>query len=93
MVEESRSLKTVGGSASVVHSVGHARWATREDTNLGQEDVLLLEVVKEGVEVGTTKVGDGAKTGEQTPSREPLEVTLTDVLKEREREKWQWLTD
>ena len=65
MVDESWTVKAVGGSTGSLHSVGHSRWSTREDTNLGKNNVLFLEVVKELVEVGTTKVGDGMETGEQ----------------------------
>ena len=80
MVKEGWTLEAVGGSTGSLHSIGHSRWSTREDTDLGKEDVLLLEVVEEGVEVGTTKVGDGTKTSEQTLARQLLEIALTDVL-------------
>ena len=79
MVDEGRTLKAVGGSTGSLHSIGHSRWSTREDTNLGKKNVLL-EVVKELVEVGTTKVGGTTKTSEQTLARQLLEVTLADVL-------------
>ena len=79
-MKEGRSLKAVGGSTGSLHSIGHSRWSTREDTDLGKEDVLFLEVVKELVEVGTTKVSGSTKTSEQTLARQLLEVTLTDVL-------------
>ena len=85
MVDESWTFKAVGGSTGSLHSIGHSRWSTREDTNLGKKDVLFLEVVKELVEVGTTKVGGATKTSEQTLSGQLLEVTLTDVLNNRER--------
>ena len=80
VVDEGWTLKAVGGSTGSLHSIGHSRWSTREDTNLGKQDVLFLEVVKELVEVGTTKVGGATKTSEQTLARQLLEVTLTDVL-------------
>ena len=80
MVDEGWTLKAVGGSTGSLHSIGHSRWSTREDTNLGKKDVLFLEVIKEGVEVWTTKVGDGTETGEQTLARQLLEITLADVL-------------
>ena len=78
---EGRTFKAVGSSAGSLHTVGHARWATGEHTNLGQQDVLFLEVVKELVEVWTAEVSDGAEASEQTPARQPLEVALTNVLK------------
>ena len=80
MVDEGWTLKAVGGSAGSLHSIGHPRWSTREDTNLGEENVLFLKVVKELVEVRTTKVGGTTKTSKQTLSRQLLEVTLTDIL-------------
>ena len=79
-MKEGRSFKAVGGSAGSLHSIGHSRWSTREDTDLGKEDVLFLEVVKEGIEVRTTEVGDGTKTGEQALARQLLEIALADVL-------------
>ena len=79
-MDEGWALKAVGGSTGSLHSIGHSRWSTREDTNLGQENVLFLEVVEELVEVRTTKVGGTTKTCEQTLARQLLEVTLTDVL-------------
>ena len=81
VMKEGWSLKAVGGSTGSLHSIGHSRWSTREDTNLGKSDVLFLEVVEELVEVGTTKVGDSSKTSEQTLARQLLEIALTDVLK------------
>jgi hypothetical protein len=80
MVEEGRAFETVNGSTGSFHTIGHARWATGEHTNLGQQAVLLLKVVEELVEVWTAKVSDGAETSEQTLAGQPLEVTLTDVL-------------
>ena len=80
VVEEGRSLKAVGGSAGSLHTIGHARWPTREHSNLRKKDVLFLQVVKELVEVWTTKVGDSSKSSEQTLARQPLKVTLADVL-------------
>ena len=64
-VVEGRTLEAVGGSTGSLHSVGHSRWSTREDTNLGEENVLFLEVVKELVEIWTTEVGESTKTGKQ----------------------------
>ena len=84
-MEEGRALEAVGGSTGSLHAVGHARGTTGEDTDLGQQDVLLLKVVKELVEVWTTKVGDGSEASEQTLARQPLEVTLTDVLKNEQK--------
>lgn len=69
VMKEGRSFKAVGGSAGSLHTIGHSRWSTREDTDLGKEDVLFLEVVEEGIEVRTTKVGDGTKTSEQALAR------------------------
>ena len=83
MVVEGWSLEAVGGSTGSLNSIGHSRWSTREDTNTGEKDVLLLEVVEELVEVWTTKVGGTTKTSEQTLARELLEVTLTDVLEKK----------
>ena len=80
MVDEGGALKAVGGSAGFLHAIGHARWAAGEDTNLGQKDVLFLEVVKEGVEVWTTEMSDRTQTGEQAAARQLLEVPLTNVL-------------
>ena len=80
MVDEGWTLEAVGGSTGSLHSIGHSRWSTREDTDLGKEDVLFLEVVKELVKVGTTKVGGATKTSKQTLARQLLEMTLTDVL-------------
>ena len=80
VVKEGRSFVAVGGSAGSLHSIGHAWGATGEHSNLGKEDVLLLQVVEELVEVWTTKVGDSTKSGEQALARQPLEVALTDVL-------------
>ena len=79
-MDEGRTLKAVGGSTGSLHSIGHSRWSTREDANLGKKNVLFLEVVEELVKVGTTKVGDGTKTSEQTLARQLLEIVLTDVL-------------
>ena len=87
MVEEGRTLETVGGSAGSLHTISHPWWTTGEHTNLGEKDVLLLEVVEELVEVWTTKVGDGPESSEQTLARQPLEVALTDVLWEGVRNK------
>ena len=74
------TFEAVGGSTGSLNSIGHSRWSTREDTNLGEKDVLLLEVVKELVEVWTTKVGGTTKTSEQTLARELVKVVLRDIL-------------
>ena len=79
-MEEGRAFKAVGGSTGSLHAIGHAWGPTGEHTNLGQKDVLLLEVVKELVEVWTPKVSDGTESSEQALPRQPLEVALTDVL-------------
>ena len=78
-MDESRTLESVGSSTGGFHSVGHAGRTTGEGTDLGEKDVLLLQAVKEGVEVRTTKVGDCPETGEERSSRDSLEVTLSDV--------------
>ena len=83
MVEEGRPLKAVGGSASSLHTIGHARGTTGEHTNLGKQDVLFLKVVEELVEVWTPEVGDGSQSSEQTLARQLLEVALADVLEEK----------
>jgi len=80
VVDKGWALKAVGGSTGSFHTIGHAWWTTGEHTNLWKEEVLLLKVVKEGIEVWPTKMGDGAKTSKQTATRQPLEVALTDVL-------------
>ena len=85
MVQEGRALVAVGDCTSCLHTVGHARWTTGEDSNLREQPVLLLEAVKELVEVGTPEMGDCLQTSEETAARQLLEVPLTDVL-QRERE-------
>ena len=84
MMDECWTFETVCSGTGGLHSIGHSRWSTREDTNLGEKDVLFLEVVKELVEVWTTKVGGTTETGEQTLAGELLKVALTDVLKREE---------
>ncbi len=79
-MKEGRALETVGNSTAIFDPVGHARRSAGEHANLGQKDVFLLEVVKEGLEVGTTEVGGGAKASEQAAAGDLLEVPLTDVL-------------
>ena len=74
------TLETIGGSAGVFHAIGHAGWAAGEDTDLWQAVILFLQVVEEGLEVRTTKVGHRAQAGEQTAAGQLLEVPLTDVL-------------
>ena len=49
-------------------------------TNLRQQEVFLLEAVKEPVEVWSSKVSHRAQSCKQTLARDLLEVTLTDVL-------------
>ena len=83
MVKEGGSLETVGSCTSSLHTIGHAWGTAGEHTNLGKKDVLFLEVVKELIKVWTTKVSDTTQASEQTLARQPLEMTLTDVLKER----------
>ena len=82
-MKEGWSLKAVGGSTGSLHSVGHSRRTTREDTNLAKMDVVFLEDVKELVEVGTTKVSDGTKTSEQTLAGQLLEIALANVLRKK----------
>ena len=81
VVEESWTLITVGGSAGFLNTIGHAWGATGEDTDLRQKDIFFLKVVKEGIEVRTTKVGYRAQTSEQAAARNLLEVPLTNVLR------------
>lgn len=66
MVQEGRTLKTVSDSTSSFHTIRHARWAAREDANLWEQHIFLLEAVKELVKVGTTKVGYSPQTSEET---------------------------
>ena len=80
MVQEGRALEAVGDCTSCLHSIGHARWTTGEDSNLREKDVFLLEAVKELVEVWTAKVGHRPQTSEETAARQLLEMPLTDVL-------------
>ena len=88
MMVEGGPFKAVGSSASSLHTVGHAWGTTGEHTNLGKKDVLLLEVVKELVEVWTAEVGDGTQSSEQTLARQPLEVALADVLEKKTQNKY-----
>ena len=85
-MEEGWALEPVRGSTCLLHSIGHARWTTGEHTNLGQEDVIFLEAVKELVEIRTAKVGHRTQTSEKTFARQFLEMPLTDILKEKEKE-------
>ena len=80
VVDESRALIAIGGCTGCLHTIGHAWRSTGEDSNAGQQDVVLLEAVKELVEIWTTKVSHRAQSSEQTPARQLLEVPLTDVL-------------
>ena len=68
VVDEGRPFVTVGDGASFLHTIGHSRRAAGEHANLWEQDVLFLKAVEELVEVGTTKVGDGAQSGEKTAS-------------------------
>ena len=86
-MEESWALVAVGNGTSSLHSIGHPRWATGEHSNLWQKAILLLETVKELVEVWPAKVSDGFQSSEETATRQLLEVALTDVLEERTVEK------
>ena len=79
-MKEGWSLVAVGGSAGILHFVGHTGWSAGKHTDLGQIFILLLQVVKEGVEVGTTKVSYRAQASEQAATGKLLEVPLTDVL-------------
>ena len=87
-MKEGWALKAVGGSTGSLHAIGHSRWSTREDTDLGKENILLLEDVKELDKVWTAKVGDGTKTSKQTLARQLLEVALTDVLEENMKRRF-----
>lgn len=80
MVDKGRPLESVGGLACVLHTLGHARRATGEDPNLREVVVLLLQVVKEALEVRTPKVGHCAQASEEGLVGDLLEVALTDVL-------------
>ena len=82
-MKEGWSFEAVGGSTGSFHSICHPRRPTREDTNLGKMDVLFLEDIEELVEVGTTEVGDSAKTCEQTLAGQLLEITLANVLRKQ----------
>ena len=82
VVQEGWPLETVSGCTGILNSIGHSRWAAGEDTNLREQDVVLLEAVEELVEVWTAKVSHRAQTSEETAARELLEVPLTDVLEE-----------
>lgn len=79
VVVEGRTLVSVGGSTSSFNILGHARWTTGEHTDLGQQEVLLLEAVEESVEVWSSEVSHRAQSSEQTLARDLLEMTLTDV--------------
>ena len=68
MVKEGRALIAVGHCTGSLHTVGHAWGSAGEDSNLGQQEVLLLEAVKELVEVRPTKVSDSTQSCEQTAS-------------------------
>ena len=66
MVDEGRSFKAVCGGAGLIHGGGHSGRSTREHSYLWKDNMLLLEVVEEGLEVRAAKVGDRAKASEQT---------------------------
>ena len=80
MVDKGGALEAIGGSAGVLHTIGHAWWATGEHTNLWQVVVLFLQVVEEAIEVRAPEVGHRAQASEQTAARQLLEVPLTNVL-------------
>ena len=80
VVDKGGALKAVGGSAGVLHTIGHAWWTTGEHTDPREEDVVFLQVVKEGLEVRAPEVGHRAQASEQTAARQLLEVPLTNVL-------------
>ena len=82
MVQEGWALEAVCGRTGFLHSISHPRRPAGEHTNLGQQDVILLEAVKELVEIGTSEVSHRAQSGEKTATRQLLEVPLTDVLEE-----------
>ena len=84
MMDEGRALIAVGSSTGGFHTIGHPRRAAREDSDLWQQNILLLKAIKELSEVWTTKVGHRTQASEQTAARQFLEVPLTDVLVERE---------
>ena len=69
MVEEGRALETVSDSTSSLYAICHARWPAGEDTNLREQLIFLLEVVKELVEVGAAKMCYGPQTSEETATR------------------------
>ena len=56
VVQEGWPLETVSGCTRILDSISHARRATGEDTNFGEQDVILLETVEELVEVWTAEV-------------------------------------
>lgn len=60
MVDEGRPFKAVCGRAGLIHCSCHSRWSAREHSYLWKDNVLLLEVVKKGFEVGATKVSHRA---------------------------------
>ena len=84
-MDEGRALKAVSSSAGCLHTIGHPRWTAGEDSDLRQQDILLLKAIEELSEVWTTKVSHRAQAGEQTAARQFLEVALTDVLEEKEK--------
>ena len=81
MVDERWPFKAVCCRAGLVHSGGHSRWSAGEHPDLWQDDMFLLEVVKECLEVRAAKVCDGAKASEQATARELLEMPLTNILR------------
>lgn len=85
VVDEGGTFIPVGGGAGRFHAVRHSGRAAREDTDLGQHNVLLLKVVKEAVEVWTPEVSYCLETSEQAASRKLLEMPLTNVLKEKNK--------
>ena len=82
MVDEGRSIVAVGGCTRFLHSLGHSRRTTGEDSNLWKMVVLFLKVVKEPDEVGSSEMGHSLQSSEEGAIGDLLEVTLTDVLEE-----------
>ena len=80
MVDEGRSIVAVGGGTSFLHSLGHSRRTTGEDSDLRKMVVLFLKVVEEPDEVGSSEMGHSLQSSEEGAIGDLLEVTLTDVL-------------
>lgn len=80
MVHKGWAFEAVCSRAGFTDSIGQTWRSTREYSNLGQMNVLILEAVKEGFESWPTKVSYRAKTSEQAAARYFLKVSLTDIL-------------